>query len=116
MMPLLQCQVEETSAMQCMQHLSCTSLSVLHTCTNGSRLSPKQPAQPPSPIPHPSLQVASGMLALHQRPLQPIIHGDLKSSNVMISDDGSAVLVDFGLSKVLTLTHTMTSAVAATCR
>ncbi|KAH6904683.1 kinase-like domain-containing protein [Coprinopsis sp. MPI-PUGE-AT-0042] len=46
------------------------------------------------------LGVAKGLEYLHTlRP--PIIHGDLKGNNVLIADDGRAVLCDFGLSKVI---------------
>lgn len=45
-------------------------------------------------------QVASGLGYLHaQNP--PVIHGDLKSGNVLINKEGDAGLCDFGLSKLL---------------
>jgi serine/threonine protein kinase len=61
-------------------------------------------------------QVASGMAALHNRPMQPIVHGDLKSSNILIDEDGSAVVTDFGLSKVQNMTMTITTGAVSTCR
>ncbi|KDQ06579.1 hypothetical protein BOTBODRAFT_39488 [Botryobasidium botryosum FD-172 SS1] len=45
------------------------------------------------------VQVARGLEYMHTRkPL--VIHGDLKADNILISDDGSACLSDFGLSRV----------------
>jgi serine/threonine-protein kinase len=40
-------------------------------------------------------QVAEGLAASHER---GIIHGDLKPANVMVSADGQAKILDFGLS------------------
>lgn len=46
------------------------------------------------------LDVARGLEYLHtHRPC--IVHGDLKGNNVLIADDGHAVLSDFGLSQVI---------------
>ncbi|KAG6331062.1 hypothetical protein ID866_8023, partial [Astraeus odoratus] len=42
--------------------------------------------------------IAAGLLYLHNFEPDPICHGDLKGSNVLISDDGDALLADFGLS------------------
>ncbi|KLO11131.1 kinase-like protein, partial [Schizopora paradoxa] len=42
-------------------------------------------------------QVARGLIYLHSI---DIIHGDLKCSNVLVSDDGIAGLADFGLSSI----------------
>jgi serine/threonine protein kinase len=54
--------------------------------------------------------IASGMVYLHQ--LQPkVIHFDLKSMNVLIDNEGTAKLSDFGLSKVKLETITLTNAV-----
>jgi serine/threonine protein kinase len=50
--------------------------------------------------------VAKGMAYLHGRPTDPVIHGDLKPSNLLMDDDGKVVISDFGLSKVSTLTLT----------
>jgi len=46
------------------------------------------------------LEVAYGLRYLHSLS-EPIIHGGLQGSNVLIDKDGHAVLSDFGLSKVL---------------
>ncbi|KDQ08686.1 hypothetical protein BOTBODRAFT_118239 [Botryobasidium botryosum FD-172 SS1] len=44
------------------------------------------------------VQVAQGLEYMHARN-PPIIHGDLKANNILISEDGSAYLSDFGLSR-----------------
>ncbi|KDQ08169.1 hypothetical protein BOTBODRAFT_38156 [Botryobasidium botryosum FD-172 SS1] len=46
------------------------------------------------------LEIAYGLRYLHSLS-EPIIHGGLQGSNVLIDKDGHAVLSDFGLSKVL---------------
>ncbi|KAG6328693.1 hypothetical protein ID866_10395 [Astraeus odoratus] len=43
------------------------------------------------------VDIADGLLYLHTYS-PPIYHGDLKGYNILISDDGRAVLTDFGLS------------------
>ncbi len=44
------------------------------------------------------LQVVCGMCYLHGRKPSPIVHGDLKCSNLLIENDGSSVVIaDFGL-------------------
>ncbi|KAF9449236.1 kinase-like protein [Macrolepiota fuliginosa MF-IS2] len=51
------------------------------------------------------IQVASGIAYLHNfRPV--IIHGDLKGGNILVDDNGCAVISDFGLSKVMEETIT----------
>lgn len=40
--------------------------------------------------------IARGLYYLHNHPKGPIIHGDLKGSNVLISDEGHALISDFG--------------------
>ncbi|KDQ18665.1 hypothetical protein BOTBODRAFT_103908, partial [Botryobasidium botryosum FD-172 SS1] len=45
------------------------------------------------------VQIAQGLEYMHtQNP--PIIHGDLKANNILVSEDGSACISDFGLSRV----------------
>ncbi|KAG6872598.1 hypothetical protein C0995_008580 [Termitomyces sp. Mi166 len=46
------------------------------------------------------LDVARGLDYLHTQ-TSPIIHGDMKSNNVLITNDVRAVLSDFGLSQVM---------------
>ncbi|KDQ16937.1 hypothetical protein BOTBODRAFT_89281, partial [Botryobasidium botryosum FD-172 SS1] len=46
------------------------------------------------------LQAAQGLEYMHTRS-PPIIHGDLKGDNILVSDDGIAYLSDFGLSRPL---------------
>ncbi|KDQ08680.1 hypothetical protein BOTBODRAFT_94356, partial [Botryobasidium botryosum FD-172 SS1] len=45
------------------------------------------------------VQIAQGLEYMHTRN-PPIIHGDLKANNILISDDESACISDFGLSRV----------------
>ncbi|KAL4064646.1 kinase-like domain-containing protein, partial [Scleroderma citrinum] len=40
--------------------------------------------------------IARGLSYLHNHHLGPIVHGDLKGSNVLISDNGHALITDFG--------------------
>ncbi|KAG6335700.1 hypothetical protein ID866_3380 [Astraeus odoratus] len=42
------------------------------------------------------LGIAQGLHYLHTHSLGPIIHGDLKGSNVLISDKGEPLITDFG--------------------
>jgi tetratricopeptide (TPR) repeat protein/tRNA A-37 threonylcarbamoyl transferase component Bud32/TolB-like protein len=49
-----------------------------------------------------ALQVARGLAAAHEN---GIIHRDIKSSNIMVSDDGRATIMDFGIAKSIHQTH-----------
>lgn len=42
--------------------------------------------------------IASGLYYLHSHEFGPIVHGNLKGSNVLVSSDRRALLTDFGLS------------------
>ncbi|KAJ7585171.1 kinase-like domain-containing protein [Mycena floridula] len=44
--------------------------------------------------------VACGLTYLHSLD-PPVVHGDLKGSNILVDDNGHAVLTDFGLSRVI---------------
>ncbi|KAI6008846.1 kinase-like domain-containing protein [Pisolithus orientalis] len=52
------------------------------------------------------VDIANGLQYLHNHH-PPIYHGDLKGSNVLISDDGRALLTDFGLPFLISLVFTM---------
>ncbi|KAF8314958.1 kinase-like protein [Clavulina sp. PMI_390] len=41
---------------------------------------------------------SQGLLYLHSLP-NPIVHGDIKSANILVQNDGTACLADFGLSR-----------------
>jgi serine/threonine protein kinase len=49
-----------------------------------------------------ALQVARGLAAAHEN---GIIHRDIKSSNIMVSEDGRATIMDFGIAKSIHQTH-----------
>lgn len=58
-------------------------------------------------------QVATALDHLHRhRPL--IVHGDVKPANIIVTPDGKAVLVDFGISRVAGRTATAVSSAAGT--
>ncbi|KAJ7468602.1 kinase-like domain-containing protein [Mycena latifolia] len=44
------------------------------------------------------LQVAEGLGYLHSK---KIVHGDLRGTNILVSDEGNACLADFGLASVI---------------
>ncbi|KAG8704224.1 hypothetical protein FRC09_003686 [Ceratobasidium sp. 395] len=45
-------------------------------------------------------QVADGLIYLHSLPKQ-VVHGDIKACNVLMRDDGTPLLADFGLSRIV---------------
>ncbi|KZP12204.1 kinase-like protein [Athelia psychrophila] len=47
-----------------------------------------------------ALDIARGLQYLHSRE-PPVIHGDIKPDNILISDNGAAQLNDFGTSQIL---------------
>lgn len=47
-----------------------------------------------------AFQVALALQYLHEEAKPPILHRDIKSANVLLEDDNSAKLADFGLSKL----------------
>ncbi|KAI6104522.1 kinase-like domain-containing protein [Pisolithus croceorrhizus] len=59
--------------------------------------------------PRPLLEdIASGLYYLHSHELGPVVHGDLKGLNVLVSSDRRAVLSDFGLTTLSVSTFNMT--------
>lgn len=52
------------------------------------------------------IQVATAVEYLHT--VHKMVHGDLKCENVLIADDGTALLADFGLSTLIERTETST--------
>ncbi|KAG0693254.1 kinase-like domain-containing protein [Suillus ampliporus] len=67
--------------------------------------------------------IASGLIYLHtfiftvdgQTYVNPVVHGDLTGTNVLIGSDGTAYLADFGLSGTLTESPGMTYLAKMSC-
>ncbi|KAF9442881.1 kinase-like protein [Macrolepiota fuliginosa MF-IS2] len=49
-------------------------------------------------------QAAAGLEYLHNLMPYPIVHGDIKAANILVSDLHTACLTDFGVSKMLNVT------------
>ncbi|KAG6328789.1 hypothetical protein ID866_10300 [Astraeus odoratus] len=64
------------------------------------------------------LGIAKGLEYLHKHRPGPIFHGDLKGDNVLVADDGHALLSDFGLSVLVdtSLPLSVSSPCGGTCR
>ncbi|KZT57531.1 kinase-like protein [Calocera cornea HHB12733] len=45
--------------------------------------------------------VANGLQFLHTMQPFPVVHGDIKGTNILIDDDGNAQLADFGLARLV---------------
>ncbi|KDQ12083.1 hypothetical protein BOTBODRAFT_176617 [Botryobasidium botryosum FD-172 SS1] len=61
------------------------------------------------------LDAAYGLRYLHSLP-EPIIHGAMKGSNILISDDGKALLADFGMSNIIESPFTQSNGPGASFR
>ncbi|KZS88242.1 kinase-like protein [Sistotremastrum niveocremeum HHB9708] len=57
------------------------------------------------------VQVLEGLSFLHHH---NVVHGDLKGDNILIADDGTALLADFGVSRLIESDSTMASESATT--
>ncbi|KAL4069147.1 kinase-like domain-containing protein, partial [Scleroderma citrinum] len=55
--------------------------------------------------------IARGLHYLHNYPQGPIVHGDLKGANVLISDEGHALISDFGYTHLTNSSFDMTVSV-----
>ncbi|KAI6006161.1 kinase-like domain-containing protein, partial [Pisolithus marmoratus] len=53
--------------------------------------------------------IANGLCYLHNHELGPVVHGDLKGLNVLVSSDHRALLSDFGLSTLNLSSFSMTT-------
>ncbi|KZV96565.1 kinase-like protein [Exidia glandulosa HHB12029] len=60
-------------------------------------------------------QIISGLDHLHSQS-PPIVHGDLKGDNILLSADGIPKICDFGLSKIIEVTTETSTRVRGTCR
>ena len=56
-----------------------------------------------------AVDVAEGLSYLHHDCLPPVIHRDVKSSNILLDDDFSARIGDFGVAKVVDSNKSMTA-------
>jgi len=58
-------------------------------------------------------QVAVGLAYLHDH---GIVHGDMKSVNILVNDEHKACIADFGLARILGETGFTTKSIGGTCR
>ncbi|KZT21083.1 kinase-like protein [Neolentinus lepideus HHB14362 ss-1] len=58
-------------------------------------------------------EIAEGLTYLHD---VDVVHGDLKSNNILINDAGQATLCDFGLSRILETSGFTTKSIGGNCR
>ncbi|KAF9012562.1 kinase-like domain-containing protein [Cyathus striatus] len=61
-------------------------------------------------------QAAAGLAHLHALDTGPIVHGDIKASNILVNDTSQPCLTDFGLARILETSGFTTKSVGGTCR
>ncbi|KAG6330268.1 hypothetical protein ID866_8819, partial [Astraeus odoratus] len=67
----------------------------------------------PNIDPRPLIQgIAHGLYYLHHHDRGPVVHGDLKGSNVLITKNGEALLTDFGFSCLTVSSFSMSTSAA----
>ncbi|KAJ3575286.1 hypothetical protein NP233_g1203 [Leucocoprinus birnbaumii] len=65
---------------------------------------------------HLMCRASAGIEYLHDLKPNPIVHGDIKASNIMITDDGDVCLVDFGVVQLLRPLESPTISPGTRCR
>lgn len=50
----------------------------------------------PGDILHIFLQICEGVKTFHEAKPQPLAHRDLKTANIVLSDDGTPIIMDLG--------------------
>lgn len=61
-------------------------------------------------------QTLQGLVHLHHENDPPVVHGDIKPANILISDRGTALICDFGHARIYTETRTLDPAAVSTVR